>query len=79
MLGLRMQTETQFEVERLVEGLLLKDAGANDLAGNGGEHFVFARGENVDLGDLRLLVKLLGAELNRLARAMLAALSPTPT
>ena len=36
-----------FEVEGFVERLLLKNAGANDLAGNGGEDFVLARGENV--------------------------------
>ena len=74
MFGLRMQTETQFEVERLGERLLLKDAGADHLAEDGDEHFVFARGENVDLRNLRFLVKLLGAKLDAFARAMVLGL-----
>lgn len=37
--GVADKTETQFEVEGFVERLVLKNAGANDLAGNGGEDF----------------------------------------
>ena len=40
--GVADKTETQFEVEGFVERLVLKNAGANDLAGNGGEDFVLA-------------------------------------
>src|SRR5579883_345848 len=68
--GIADKTETQFEVERLVERLFLKNASANDLAGNCGENFVIARGENVYLRNLRFLVKLLRSKLNRLARAL---------
>ena len=59
-----------FEVEGFVERLVLKNAGANDLARNGGEDFILARGENVYLGNLRFLVELLRPKLNRLARAL---------
>lgn len=34
------------------------------------EHLVFARRENVNLRNLRFLAKLLGADLDRLARPM---------
>lgn len=68
------ETETQLEVKYLGERLFLKDAGADYLAGDGGEDFVFARGENVHAGNLRLLVKLLGAKLNRFAGALVLGL-----
>src|SRR6266446_5334033 len=64
------QTETQFEVECLVERLLLKDAGPDHLAGDCRQHFVLARGENVYSRNLRLLMKLFGAKLNSFARAV---------
>src|SRR5438093_8893829 len=69
--GIADEAETHFEVERLVENLLLKDPGPDHLAIHRDEHLVFARGENVNLRNLWFLVKLLGAEFNRLARAML--------
>src|ERR1035437_9791431 len=68
--GVADQTETQLEVEGFGEHLLLEDPGADDLAGDGDEYFVFARGEDVNLRNLRFLMKLFGAELNRLARPM---------
>jgi len=34
------EAQAQFEVERFVKHLLLKNAGANDLAGDGGENFI---------------------------------------
>ncbi len=68
--GVADETETQLETESFGERLLLKDAAADHLAGDSGEHFVFARGENVHAGDLRFLVKLLGTEFNGLARAL---------
>src|ERR1700686_1320815 len=68
--GVADKTETQFEVEGFVERLVLKNAGANDLAGNGGEDFVLARGENVYLRNLRFLVKLLCAEFDSFTSAL---------
>src|SRR5438046_728090 len=58
------QTETQLEIERLGERLLLKNAGADHLADDRHQHFVLACGENFNPCDLRFLVKLLGAKLN---------------
>ena len=72
--GVAEQAETQLEVERLGEHLFLEDPGADNLTRNGNKHFVFARGEDVNLSNFRFLVKLLGAEFNRLARAMLLGL-----
>src|SRR5690349_9725165 len=69
--GIADETQAQFEIERFVENLFLKDPSADHLAVHGDEHLVFARGENVNLSNFRFLVKLLGAELDRLARAML--------
>src|ERR1700675_4904128 len=68
--GVADQTETQLEVEGFGEHLFLEDPGADNLTGDDDKHFVFARGKNVNLCNLRLLVKLLGAELNRFARPM---------
>jgi hypothetical protein len=72
--GVAEQTETQLEIERFGESLLLKDPGANDLAGDGCQDFILARGQNVDSRNLRLLMKLLGAEFDRLARAVVLRL-----
>src|ERR1700681_4209881 len=63
--GVAEQTEIQLEVESLRVHLFLKDAGANHLARDGNEHLVFAGGQNVDLRNLRLLVKLFGVEFGR--------------
>src|SRR6266568_3589147 len=68
------QAETQFEVERLVERLLLKDAGPDHLAGDRRQHFVLARGKNVYSRNLRLLMKLLGAKLNCFTRVVVLSL-----
>ena len=54
------QTETQLEIERFGERLLLKDASADHLTDDRHQHFVLACGENFNLCDLRFLVKLLG-------------------
>ncbi len=72
--GVANEAETQFEVERFVKRLLLKDAGANHLAGNCDEDFVLTRGEDVYLRNLRFLMKLLRAELDRFPRAMILRL-----
>src|SRR5947208_3035701 len=68
------QTETQLEIKRLGERLFLKDAGADNLAGDRHQDFVLACGKDFNLRDLRFLVKLLGAKLDRLARAMVLGL-----
>src|SRR6266487_4624924 len=49
--GVAEQTETQLEVEGFGEHLFLEDPGADNLARDGDEHFVFARGENVNFGN----------------------------
>ncbi len=72
------QTEPQLEIERLGERLFLKDAGADHLAGDRHQDFVLPCGKDFNLRDLRLLVKLLGAELDRLARAMVLGLCRAP-
>src|SRR5688500_4336035 len=68
------QTQTQFEVERFVERLLLKDARPDDLAGDCRQHLVLARGKNVDPRNLGFLAKLLGAKFNCFAREMVLSL-----
>src|SRR6266545_5271223 len=68
------QTETQLEIERLRECFLLKDAGADNLAGDRHQDFVLPRGEDFNLRDLRFLMELFGAKLDRLARAMVLRL-----
>src|ERR1044071_7821269 len=57
--GIADEAEAQFEIERLIENFLLKDSGANHLAVHRDEHFVLACGKNINLRNLRLLVKLL--------------------
>src|SRR6266550_6120892 len=72
--GVAEQTETQLEVERFGENFFLEDPSADNLTRNGDEHFLFSRGENVNFGNLRFLMKLLRAELNRLAGPMVLGL-----
>src|SRR6266545_3688535 len=68
------QTEPQLEIERLGEGLFLKDAGADNLPGDRHQDFVLTCGKDFNLRNLRFLVKLLGAKLDCLARAMVLGL-----
>src|SRR2546429_1981389 len=68
------QTKTQLEIERLGERFLLKNAGANNLAKHRHQDFVLPCGKDFNLRDFRFLVKLLGAKLDRLARAMVLGL-----
>src|SRR5436190_17674333 len=72
--GIADEAQAQFEVERLVENFFLEDPSADNLTRNGDEHFLFSRGENVNFGNLRFLMKLLRAELNRLAGPMVLGL-----
>src|SRR5436190_10863840 len=72
--GVAEQTKTQLEIERLGKCFLLKNPAPDDLAGDGGQHFVLARGQNVDPADFRLLMELLGAELDRFAGALVLRL-----
>ena len=44
------------------ERLVLKDAAANDLAGDSGQHLVVARRQNVNAGNLGFLVQRRGRE-----------------
>src|SRR2546429_6647509 len=64
------QTETQLEIECLGKRLFLKDARADNLTGDRHQDFVLSCGQDFNPCDLRFLVKLLRAELDRLARAM---------
>jgi len=57
-----------------VNTFFLEDPGADNLTRHGDEHFVFARGENVNLCNLRFLVKLLCSKLDCLARPMVLGL-----
>src|SRR2546430_2365294 len=68
------QTETQLEIECFGERFLLKNAGADHLAKHRHQHFVFPCGKDFNLRNLRFLVKLFGAKLDRLARAMVLGL-----
>src|SRR6266567_3880967 len=68
--GVAEQAETRFEVEGFGEHLFLEDSGADNLTRDGDEHLVFARGENINLCNLRFLVKLLRSKLDRFARPM---------
>src|SRR5947207_14917647 len=68
------QKETQLEIECFGERFLLKNAGADHLAGDRHQDFVLPCGKNFNLSDLRFLVQLLGAKLDRLARAMVLGL-----
>ena len=62
------------ERKRLGERLVLKDAAANDLAGDSGQHLVVARRQNVNAADLGFLVQLLGAKLDHLFYAFILRL-----
>src|SRR5438067_12097599 len=64
------QTEPQLEIERLGECLFLKDAGADNLAGDRHQNFVLPCGKDFNLRNFRSLSELLGAKLDRLAGAM---------
>src|SRR5205823_3301847 len=68
------QTETQLEIERLGEGLFLKDASADNLAEDRHQDFILPCGKDFNLRDLRFLVELLGAKLDHLPRAMVLSL-----
>src|ERR1035438_2907285 len=67
--GVADEAQPERERKRLGERLVLKDAAADDLAGDSGQHFVFARGENVNAANFSLLVELLGTKFNGLADA----------
>ncbi len=68
--GVAEQAKAELEVEPLREGFSFEDAGADELAGNPGQHFILAYGQDVDAGNLGLLVELLGTELDGLARLL---------
>src|ERR1039457_2589463 len=68
--GVAGEAEPEHSRKRLGERLVLKNAGANDLAGDSGQHLVVARRQNVNAGNLGFLVQLLGAKLDRLFDAL---------
>jgi len=59
-----------FSTQRHGERPVLKDAAANDLAGDSGQHLVVARRQNVNAGNLGFLVQLLGAKFGHLFDAL---------
>src|ERR1019366_3912993 len=72
--GVANQAQPKRERKRLGERLVLKDAAANDLAGDSGQHLVVARRQNVNAADLGFLVQLLGAKLDHLFYALILRL-----
>src|SRR5262245_28000823 len=53
--GIADESETQFEIECLIENFLLKDSGADHLAIHRDKHLIFACRQNVNLCNLRFL------------------------
>src|SRR5208283_919869 len=73
--GVADEAEPERERKRLGERLVLKDAAADDLAGDSGEHLVVARRQNVNAADLGFLVQLLGAKFDRLFDSFILCLA----
>src|SRR5579862_6024270 len=72
--GIAEQNQPERERKRLSECFLLKNAASDDLAGDGGHDFIVTRGQNINPVDFRFLVKLFGAEFDRLADALVLSL-----
>jgi hypothetical protein len=53
----------------------LKNAAADDLAGDSGQHLVVAGGQNVNAADLDFLMQLLGTKFNGFADAFVLRLA----
>src|ERR1017187_5747914 len=64
--GVADEAQPERERKRLGERLILKNAAADDLAGDGGQHLIVAGRQNINAADLSLLVQLLGAKLGQL-------------
>src|SRR5271170_1221549 len=64
--GVANEAEPERERKRLGEHLVLKDAAADDLAGDSGQHLVVTGGQNINLTNLCFLMQLLGAKFDRL-------------
>src|ERR1022692_877911 len=64
--GVADEAQPERERKRLGERLVLKDAAADDLAGDGGQQLIVAGRQNINAADLGLLVQLLGAKLGQL-------------
>src|SRR5208337_517778 len=73
--GVADEAEPERERKRLVERLVLKNAAANDLAGDSGQHLVVARRQNVNARNLGLLVQLFGAKFDHLLDALILRLA----
>src|SRR5437762_14018043 len=65
--GISKELQPQPKRNGFGKGFILENAVANDLAIDVDEHFVFARAQNVDAREFRLLMKLFGTKLNRVA------------
>src|SRR5208283_5787366 len=73
--GVADEAQPERERKRLGERLVLKDAAADDLAGDSGQHLVVARGENVNAANFSLLVELLGTKFDRLFDSFILCLA----
>src|ERR1017187_4068622 len=73
--GVADEAQPERERKRLVERLVLKNAAADDLAGDSGQHLVVARRQNVNARNLGLLVQLFGAKLGHLFDALVLRLA----
>ena len=76
--GVADEAQPERERKRLGERPVLKDAAADDLAGDGGQHLVVACGQNVNAANLGFLMKLLGAKLDGLGDALVLRLAEAP-
>src|SRR5215472_8707978 len=72
--GIAEQNQPERERKRLGECFLLKNAAADDLAGDGGHDFIVTCGQNINPADFGFLMKLFGAKLDRLTDAFVLAL-----
>src|ERR1017187_8195659 len=73
--GVADKAQPERERKRLGERPVLKYAAADDLAGDTGQHLVFARGQDVNAANLGFLMQLLGAKFNRLTDAFVLRLA----
>src|SRR5580698_4906251 len=73
--GIAEEAQPERERERLGKRLVLKDAAADDLAGDSGKNFVVAGSQDVNAADFSFLVQLLGPKLNGLAEPFILGLA----
>src|SRR5579859_309615 len=73
--GITDEAQPERERKRLGERLVLKDATADDLAGDGGEHFAVARRQYIYAADFGFLVQLLGTKFDGFREAFILRLT----